>query len=591
MRLKKLEFFDFLFIAFILYVAISNVAWFKTDNSIRGVDSPNHLLFSIDFFYRFSEALHKNTPILEKISSSIKLIGTAYMPDCVYWPQGLNLTTFIFYSLLGKSLFAAKIALLPYLLVLLFSTYSIGRLLYSKFVGFMAAFFLFFYPVIFQSSRQYQLDLPLTALVTLSIYFLLKVDQFKNAKYSFLLGLACGFAMLIKGQAVLFIVCPFFYVLYCLSVKSGKEIFRAPFKSKQLRNLLMALFISVLIAAIWWGPRISKVVPSFEEHIIDSVKNLENTPFTWNKKYSIESVLFYLWTLFYSLLRPFFSMIFIIFLPVFLIRKIKHKGLYLNWIIPPLLLFSLVFTIKHSRFLMPILPALALITALGLQYLQNKKVKFIILTTSVIFSLLQFYILSYDDGEHSLVSIGRFKIFGENGFGADYGAGKPVNEDLKMDDLVSIIRNNETIGQAPKILIIDMSNVRPNYNEMCFWLKIKDPAFIFTNLIGLYYLPARLDFVNFVIWRTFSQNPIHWFEVGKYKKTMHNPEALEIKYFEVRSQVSGEIQEWENFLKSLEAAASNFFLIGKVAQQDTTYYIYKKNAEIGKPSKTVAPIL
>ena len=562
---KRLDFFDSLFLLFILCIVISNVIWFKIDNSIIGNDSDRYLLFSIDFFYRFSDVLHSNANIFKK---TLDIINVIAMPGrgYTYWPQGLSLTAFIFYFLLGKSLFAAKMTILLYLLVLLFSTYSIGKLLHSKFTGLIAVILLSFYPIIFQSARQYQLDLPLTSLVTLIMYLLLKVDRFNNAKYSLLLGFACGFSMLIKGQAILFIAFAFVYMLY----RSG------PFKPKQLRNLFAALLISALIASVWWGPRINAAILRLKTHIIDPGINYSfNSPFSWGRKYSVESVFFHLKELFYSSLRPFFGLLFIILFTPFIIQKIKHKGLYISWIIPPLLLFSLAFTVKHSRFLMPILPALALITALGLEHLQNKRAKSFILAISIIFAFLQFYVLSYAEDKYRVASIGHFKIFGESGFGSDYEVGKPCNEEPKIDAVANIIQDNKTVGKAYSVLIIDMCKVNPKYCEMFFRLKLKDRSLIPVSLSDLFNSSGRFDCVDFIISRTFSQNPVNWFEAGKYRKRFNSDYFIELEHFESELQKSGQMREWEGFLKNMEESVSNFCLIDKVIERNTTYYIYK----------------
>ncbi|MFC1709939.1 hypothetical protein ACFL2J_07790, partial [Candidatus Omnitrophota bacterium] len=177
LRVNRFDIFDLLFIAFVLCVLISNIIWFKTDNSIDGVDSQNHLLFSMEFFNDFSSVIHSDITMLTKVSSLIRAIRVSPGSD-PYWPPGLSLTSFLFYSSLGKSLFAAKVSILPYLFILLFSTYCLGKHIGSGLSGLTATFLIFFYPIIFQSSRQYQLDLPLTAMVVLSVFFLLKSNQF-----------------------------------------------------------------------------------------------------------------------------------------------------------------------------------------------------------------------------------------------------------------------------------------------------------------------------------------------------------------------------------------------------------------------------
>jgi 4-amino-4-deoxy-L-arabinose transferase-like glycosyltransferase len=471
-------------------------------------------------------------------------------------------------------------ALLPYLLILFLSTYGIGKFLYSRFVGLLAVFFLFFYPIIFQSLRQYQLDLPLTAGVTLCIYLLLKADQFRNTKYCFLLGLTCGFVMLVKGQALLFIAGPFIYLLYRSFIISDNATPLNFFKLRQLRNLFIVLIISSVIAWVWWGANIEPAMSEFKSHIFDIDKNFERTPYIWADKYSVGCVFFHVRSLFYSSLRPFFASLFLVLLVPCLRKKIKYGGLYLSWIIPPLLLFSLAFTIKHSRFLMPILPALALITALGLESLKNKKVKFLIVLISVIFAFFQFYILSFSEHKYRAVSIGAFKIFGQDGFGANYEIRwPPHNEELKIDEVAKIIINNKTPGRVSSVLLIDTGEEGPGYFEMFFYLKMQDGSLLFNNLLTLFESGKRLDSVDFIVWYTSLQDSVHWFEVGKYIKTYRSVYFDEMQDFEAEFQNRKRQPAWKDFLKSLEEARSNFLLIGEVKERKNKFYIYKQDLD------------
>jgi hypothetical protein len=224
---------------------------------------------------------------------------------------------------------------------------------------------------------------------------------------------------------------------------------------------------------------------------------------------------------------------------------------------------------------MPILPALALVTALGLEHLQNKRAKSFILAISIIFALLQLYVLSYAEDKYRVASIGHFKIFGESGFGSDYEVGKPCNKEPKIDAVANIIQDNKTVGKAYSVLIVDMCKVNPKYCEMFFRLKLKDHALIPVSLSDLFNSSRRFDCVDFIISRTFSQNPVNWFEAGKYRKRFNSDYFIELEHFESELQKSGQMREWEGFLKNMEESASNFCLIDKVIEKNTTYYIYK----------------
>ncbi|MBU1864558.1 MAG: glycosyltransferase family 39 protein, partial [Candidatus Omnitrophica bacterium] len=163
------QYFIFILL-FILGVLICNYTWFQEDDSIEGSGAPNHVGFSIEFFYKLSDIINEKSLTLgSKVNQIVYLLGNPVKFSCVEWPNGLNTTASVFYYLFGKSLFSAKLSLMPYLIILLLSTYLIGRTLFSDFVGLLAMFLLYMYPLIFESFRQFQLDSPLTAMVALSI--------------------------------------------------------------------------------------------------------------------------------------------------------------------------------------------------------------------------------------------------------------------------------------------------------------------------------------------------------------------------------------------------------------------------------------
>ncbi|MFH1207955.1 MAG: glycosyltransferase family 39 protein, partial [Candidatus Omnitrophota bacterium] len=206
--LKRSDLFDRAFAFLLLFALATNLVWFLNDNHILGDGSQDYLKHSIELFQRFSSIANSALPILEKITAVVRECSGPGPIANTFWPLGFHFSTCFFYSVAGTTLFAAKLNLLPYLFILLLSTYCIGKHIDSRPAGLVAAASLFFYPIIFQSSRQYQLDFPLTTMVALGALFLLKSEQFRNMKFSLLFGVASGWAMLIKGQYAIFMTLP-----------------------------------------------------------------------------------------------------------------------------------------------------------------------------------------------------------------------------------------------------------------------------------------------------------------------------------------------------------------------------------------------
>ncbi len=440
--------------------------------------------------------------------------------------------------------------------------------MFSDFVGLVASFLLFMYPIIFQSSRQFQLDFPLTAMVALNILLLLKCDNFKYRKYSFLFGLSLGWAMLIKGQAILFVIWPLFWVLYKTFKDLGREMWGNRLRSRQLQSLIIFTIVASLLASVWWLHQIEDAKYSLIEHIFNKQKALESF-FSWDEKYSFASITFHFKALFSSL-SPFLFLTFLISLPLFLKRKIKYKGIYLSWLIIPFLLFSLVFTIKHPRFLMPIIPAMGLITARGLYQIKNKKLRMPLLFFIIIFGFIQFYILSFRDYKYRDISIGFLKIFGRS----DYETGPPHKEDLEIDKVVRIMRKYTFINQPVKIGSISCGHSdRPATFETVYWLKMKDRFLYPIDLTEMHRsFLENFGCLDFILFRLPLESSLDWPGGEEFRILLRKNHYCKIHQLETEDFIG-----WNRLLKILEDAKSNFQLIGKVLRDNRdVYYIYKK---------------
>ncbi|MCX5701642.1 MAG: glycosyltransferase family 39 protein [Candidatus Omnitrophica bacterium] len=456
---------------------------------------------------------------------------------------------------------------MPYLAILLFSTYLIGSLIFSGFVGLLATFVLFMNPLIFTSSRQFQLDFPLTAMVALSILLFLKSNNFTNRKYSFFFGLSLGWTMLIKGQGMIFIICPLLWSFYKIFANRWKEILR----TGQFQNIAIFILVAGLIASIWWGDQLKMARIDLYEHIFSKQKSIEAN-FSWNEKYSFTALSFYSRELLKSL-GLFLFLAFIISFIFFLIRKIQHKGTILAWIIPPFLLFNFAFTVKHIRFLLPLMPAVALITAWGLGQIRNKILKIPILSVMLIYAPIQFYLLSYCPWNYREVSIGNLKIFGRLGFGTDYEAPPPHKEDFKVKEAVRIIREHALLNQPVKIGSISCES-NPSNLEMLYYLRLEDrfiEPFDFTEMHKDF--QENFNSLDFIVFHQPAQSSLKWpggEQFIKLLKARHKERIAQLEQPYSRDQ-------WERLLKILEEAEPDFQLVGKVFKdKGDSYYIYKR---------------
>ncbi len=581
MNQRRINIYLILLILFFCFHFINNYIWVRSNNSTIGVDVSNHLFFSIEFFYQLSDIL-SNTAVhfWDKLVDIIKLLNTPVgITNNVYWPRFVNLCASVFYFIFGKSLLAVKSTMLVFLFILLVATYLIGKQIVNRFVGICAAFIVSMYPMIFESSRQYALDFPLTAMVTLTILFLIQCENFKNRKYAILLGLSLGISMLVKGQAIIFITAPLCAVLIyaskeisVLSTNPPDSIARISLSRKIIYNFILFVIVAGLIASIWWADKLADTVLSLREHADSTFSNfLVYTGFFEIRDYS-QAYLYsrHLVELSKNSLGYFFFLIFCIAFIFFIRAKVKYKSILLSWILFPFLLFSFILLVKHGRFLMPIFPALALITAWGIYRIKNRKFRYLSLAAVVIFALIQFFMLSYSRHQFRNISIGPIRIFG----GTLYGEGLPYYKDfrdLQTDEIVGAIRKEYPADREVKLGLIDFDGLPPYRFERLFWLRLKDR---FIEPIDLAQMHAHFlrDFylMDCLLFCPPPQSTLVWPKGEKFKQEFK-------KYYPIKWLEHQFIPSWTKVFEKLENSESKFELLRKIERDNGPQcYIYKR---------------
>jgi len=201
-------------IASMIFSLVGNVIWGIGNNAIKGPDMPSHLLFSLEYYYRFQDIVHNPAlPIWSKARYLFSLLTESMPHAAANCPNLGYALTHPFYVFFGPSLPVARMSNMLCLAAMLVSVYITGKHLSSRFGGLLSAYFLLMSPLIYESSRQYGLDFPLTAFVSVSMALLLKCDGFNNLKYTLLAALCAGLGTLVKGQLAIFLLVPILLLL------------------------------------------------------------------------------------------------------------------------------------------------------------------------------------------------------------------------------------------------------------------------------------------------------------------------------------------------------------------------------------------
>jgi len=143
---------------------------------------------------------------------------------------------------------AAHAVMWGFLVVGTLAVFGLGRRLLDPAAGLLAAFLFATAPFVVFSLLHFQLDLPLTAMVALTLYALARTDALADGRWALGLGGLLGLGMLTKPPFAAYVSGALLWAVW-LAIRS-------PDRRARLGRLLAAVGVAALIALPWYGPRL-----------------------------------------------------------------------------------------------------------------------------------------------------------------------------------------------------------------------------------------------------------------------------------------------------------------------------------------------
>jgi 4-amino-4-deoxy-L-arabinose transferase-like glycosyltransferase len=476
---------------FWLSLAIVNIWWLKADTRPPYYDTAGHATTTLQLV---KLTLHGNP---QSVLEGILSVGP--------YPPFAHLVALPFVLLFEPTIDALLAANLVFLGIVLGCVYGLGRLFGRPFTGVLAAFLVGMYPVIYGLSRHYLLDIPLTAMVTLSIFCLLRAGNFKRLAPSVLLGVSLGLGMLTKWTFAVFLAGP-------LLIATLYTVKRFPFT--HTRNLLIACLIGGVIAGPWYIRNLANLV-SFLPVSGDIAAALEGDPAG-----TLEAWLYYGRQLVdQQMLTPFVAL-FVGGLVLLLRRRRLDEPIFVifAWLLVPYLVFS-YYANKDLRYTLPYLPAIALITAIGLSEISNRKVVRVGIVFVALYALVLFGGLSFGLSQRLPAGVLPSRVSVELGgfpltLYSEYVhiASPPSAEDWKVQDILRDVMN-DAIGSkqiSTPVTLVVIPN-RPFFEPQGFryFVQAGDLPVEVTFITGVVEIDsvARLAASDYVVTKTGDQGP------------------------------------------------------------------------------------
>lgn len=293
-------------------------------------------------------------------------------PILFYWLVSLS------YLVFGINNFGVRFPSALFGVLTVIFTFNIGRKLFDRKTGFLAAGLLATNVIFFMYSRYASPDMALTFFITYSIYLFLKGSKNTEPKKNFFIGffMVLGLATLNKGY-VGFLLPLLIVATFIVSTKKWKLL--------KAMNIPLGIFIILAIALPWYLVMYKLHGDKYLNHVIlrETIMRIFYAP---DNEKGLAFLKSYFERLFYYV--PILLGWFIphsLFLPTAISDAFKSKNTYsrekdsykliLSFFFGIFVFFTLI-SVKEYHYLLPIAPACALVVARYLINLQERGVQF-----------------------------------------------------------------------------------------------------------------------------------------------------------------------------------------------------------------------
>ena len=279
------------------------------------------------------------------------------------------------YMLSGGSITATTLTPQFYLAILLLSVYGLGRRLADPWVGIAAAAIASGYISIFGMARTHHGSVALAALSVALVYLLFRSDGFRNLGSVLAAGVVAFLTMrsgesitrtLLVGVVVLF---PFLFAMRRMVANGRRD------RGAAIRGATgLAIFLFMVVSVFEWA-RIEAFFASVNDSKLDDAAyphfGQHFSPFfaalLWYLAYPIEIA--------FRLVRPVMTLWFLAGLLFFLRRPVGARRIAVGLMfLAPLIMLTL-FNRKGDWYIPPLLPPMALLTALGLARIKRSRLR------------------------------------------------------------------------------------------------------------------------------------------------------------------------------------------------------------------------
>ncbi|MBW2307158.1 MAG: glycosyltransferase family 39 protein [Deltaproteobacteria bacterium] len=340
--MKKISLQTWLLIIWLGFVLFVNFLWMKIDHRPPRWDESTNL--------QMSERAHQ-------LVKKFKIIEALHTQG-ITRPTFVPFLTGLSYFVVGHSTKRAVFLLNSVSFLIIFiSIYALGTILYGKTSGLLGCILFTCYSNIILWSRYYTLDIPLTAITSLTILLcvLTYKNEFRSVKWSMLLGFTVAVGMCVKHLYAGFVFFPMAYL--CFSSLRDKDQSLAIIIRRR-KHFFLFLALGLLAGLMYHVLNYQTLLELYRRATAPLSTSLAGIGYIPPSVYEILSGFIY-----HELGGPFFTIIFLLGFAFSLLKISKsHLFLYL-WLLGSFLLLLYVIKVTMPYYFHPVLPVFALLSS------------------------------------------------------------------------------------------------------------------------------------------------------------------------------------------------------------------------------------
>ena len=481
-RKKSIYIFAVLFL--LLFQVLNNIHSLNVSPLAEGKDSLSHLTACLNLSHIFRDGAMS----VFYDSSRNRLDNLIF--GVIDYPPFFYASAFLLDTVLGgwvpnAALYAGTV----FLTILLISVYKIGSR-WGESTGLLAAFICSMYPMIFWASRHFSLELPLAAMTALSVWGMLAANCFSGTKNSVVLGIVLGLGMLTKQTFIVYVCGP----LGIIIIKMFRG-YRGVELKRRMLNALGCLSVAAFISLIYYRePEVFRnmlIRSGFSGAVAE--KNV----------FSFGHFFYYPLSL-VNTIGAFFTAV--------LLGAILCAGrigrdlpaLAAWWVLIPLCIFTLT-RLKYGEYTVAYLPALALLSAAGINVIRPEAARKGLILLVIVVSLINFYSVNF---AHAPMFYSTY--YAENSRLVVKGTAAAAG-----DSVGALVARVNRASAKVGIFYDDIGEVFPGYFTRCFFSAKGHKA----EIVDFYFRPdiffKNMDFFDVIIFVTRSERD--WIDLPNFQ--------------------------------------------------------------------------